>query len=388
MIELLARMFIRDRQNVTDPRVRRAYGLLCGLTGVVLNILLFAGKYAAGRLSGSIAITADAFNNLSDAGSSIVTLLGFRLAAVKPDTEHPFGHGRIEYLSGVLVSIVIVVVGFELGRDSVSKILAPQPIESGLLPILILAASICVKAYMFAYNRRVGRRINSPGMAATAMDSISDCAATGVVLLCTLVSRIWNVTLDGWGGAAVSLFIMYSGFKAARETLSPLLGNPPSPEFVKAIQDIVMSHPEVVNMHDLVVHDYGPGRVMISLHAEVPGDGDIYALHDTIDTIEYELSHKLGCAAVIHMDPVCTDDSKVDGMRAKLVASAKELDPRITIHDFRIVDGPTHTNVIFDAVVPMDLQWDDDEIKKKLEAVVHSLWSNSHPKIHIDKPYI
>lgn len=388
MIELLARMFIRDRQNVTDPRVRRAYGLLCGLTGVVLNILLFAGKYAAGRLSGSIAITADAFNNLSDAGSSIVTLLGFRLAAVKPDTEHPFGHGRIEYLSGVLVSIVIVVVGFELGRDSVSKILAPQPIESGLLPILILAASICVKAYMFAYNRRVGRRINSPGMAATAMDSISDCAATGVVLLCTLASRIWNVTLDGWGGAAVSLFIMYSGFKAARETLSPLLGNPPSPEFVKAIQDIVMSHPEVVNMHDLVVHDYGPGRVMISLHAEVPGDGDIYALHDTIDTIEYELSHKLGCAAVIHMDPVCTDDSKVDGMRAKLVASAKELDPRITIHDFRIVDGPTHTNVIFDAVVPMDLQWDDDEIKKKLEAVVHSLWSNSHPKIHIDKPYI
>jgi cation diffusion facilitator family transporter len=388
VIELLARMFIRDRQNVTDPRVRRAYGLLCGLTGVVLNILLFAGKYAAGRLSGSIAITADAFNNLSDAGSSIVTLLGFRLAAVKPDTEHPFGHGRIEYLSGVLVSIVIVVVGFELGRDSVSKILAPQPIESGLLPILILAASICVKAYMFAYNRRVGRRINSPGMAATAMDSISDCAATGVVLLCTLVSRIWNVTLDGWGGAAVSLFIMYSGFKAARETLSPLLGNPPSPEFVKAIQDIVMSHPEVVNMHDLVVHDYGPGRVMISLHAEVPGDGDIYALHDTIDTIEYELSHKLGCAAVIHMDPVCTDDSKVDGMRAKLVASAKDLDPRITIHDFRIVDGPTHTNVIFDAVVPMDLQWDDDEIKKKLEAVVHSLWSNSHPKIHIDKPYI
>lgn len=388
MIKLLSRIFIKDRDNVGDERVRRAYGILCSMVGIFLNICLFVGKYVAGVLSGSIAITADAFNNLSDAGSSIITLLGFRLAAVKPDLEHPFGHGRIEYLSGVAVSIVIVVVGFELGRDSIGKILEPSPLDSGWLPMVILCASILVKFYMFLYNRSVGRRLASPGMAATAMDSVSDCAATSVVLICMVIAHIWGVNLDGWGGAAVSVFIIYSGFKAAKETLSPLLGNPPAPEFVKAIEDIVMAHGEVVNMHDLVVHDYGPGRVMISLHAEVPGSGDIYAMHDTIDTIEYELREKLGCMAVIHMDPISTDDSKVNSMRRAVISAAREIDGRITIHDFRIVDGPTHTNIIFDAVVPNDLQREDDEIKAELERQVHSMWDNCHPKIHIDRPYL
>lgn len=388
LIKLLSRLFIKDRDNIGNARVRRAYGVLCSLVGIFLNLCLFVGKYAAGTLSGSIAITADAFNNLSDAGSSIITLLGFRLAAAKADYEHPFGHGRIEYLSGVAVSIIIVVVGFELGRDSIGKILAPVPVESGWLPMVILCASILVKFYMFTYNRSVGKKLASPGMAATAMDSISDCAATSVVLLCMIVSRIWNVNVDGWGGAAVSLFIIYSGFKAAKETLSPLLGNPPEPEFVKSIEDIVMSHSEVVNMHDLVVHDYGPGRVMISLHAEVPGSGDIYALHDAIDTIEYELREKLGCMAVIHMDPISTDDNKVNAMRCAVSAAAKEIDGRITVHDFRIVDGPTHTNIIFDAVVPNDLQYEDDEIKAELEKRVHALWDNCHPKINIDRPYL
>lgn len=388
MITLLARLFIRDRDKVADAGVRRAYGMLCSLTGIGLNILLFLGKYLAGRLSGSIAMTADAFNNLSDAGSSVITLLGFRMAAKKPDPGHPFGHGRIECLSGVAVSLIIIVVGVQLGLESIDKIISPEPVDAGLVPMLVLVASICVKGYMFAYNRGIGRKINSPGMSATALDSLSDCIATGVVLISMLLARFADVNIDGWGGAAVAIFIIFSGFKAAKETLSPLLGNPPDPQLVRDITDIVMSHPEVLNVHDLIVHDYGPGRLMISLHAEVPGDGDIYALHDAIDTAEYELQQKLGCSAVIHMDPVSPDGTKTAHMREELAEAAKAIDPRLTIHDFRIVDGPTHTNVIFDAVLPNDSSVTEDDAKAQLETIVHSLWQNSHPKVHIDRPFV
>lgn len=388
MITLLARLFIRDRDKVADAGVRRAYGMLCSLTGIGLNILLFLGKYLAGRLSGSIAMTADAFNNLSDAGSSVITLLGFRMAAKKPDPGHPFGHGRIEYLSGVAVSLIIIVVGVQLGLESIDKIISPEPVDAGLAPMLVLVASICVKGYMFAYNRGIGRKINSPGMSATAMDSLSDSIATSVVLISMLLARFADVNVDGWGGAAVAVFIIFSGFKAAKETLSPLLGNPPDPQLVRDITDIVMSHPEVLNVHDLIVHDYGPGRLMISLHAEVPGDGDIYALHDAIDTAEYELQQKLGCSAVIHMDPVSPDGTKTAHMREELAEAAKAIDPRLTIHDFRIVDGPTHTNVIFDAVLPNDSSVTEDDAKAQLETIVHSLWQNSHPKVHIDRPFV
>ena len=388
MITLLARLFIKDRDKVADAAVRRAYGMLCSLTGIGLNVLLFLGKYLAGRLSGSIAMTADAFNNLSDAGSSVITLLGFRMAAKKPDPGHPFGHGRIEYLSGVAVSIIIIVVGVQLGLESIDKIMNPQPVDAGLLPMLVLVASICVKGYMFAYNRDIGRKINSPGMAATAMDSLSDSIATSVVLISMLLSRFAGVNADGWGGIAVACFIIFSGFKAAKETLSPLLGNPPDPQLVHDITNIVLSHSEVMNVHDLIVHDYGPGRLMVSLHAEVPGNGDIYALHDTIDTIEYELSSKLGCDAVIHMDPVSPDGTKTAHMRDELAEAAKSIDPRLSIHDFRIVDGPTHTNVIFDAVLPNDSKLTEEEAVAQLAALVHSLWQNSHPKVHIDRPLV
>lgn len=388
MITLLARLFIKDRDKVADAAVRRAYGMLCSLTGIGLNVLLFLGKYLAGRLSGSIAMTADAFNNLSDAGSSAITLLGFRMAAKKPDPGHPFGHGRIEYLSGVAVSIIIIVVGVQLGLESIDKIMNPQPVDAGLLPMLVLVASICVKGYMFAYNRGIGRKINSPGMAATAMDSLSDSIATSVVLISMLLSRFAGVNADGWGGIAVACFIIFSGFKAAKETLSPLLGNPPDPQLVHDITNIVLSHSEVMNVHDLIVHDYGPGRLMVSLHAEVPGNGNIYALHGTIDTIEYELSSKLGCDAVIHMDPVSPDGTKTAHMRDELAEAAKSIDPRLSIHDFRIVDGPTHTNVIFDAVLPNDSKLTEEEAVAQLETLVHSLWQNSHPKVHIDRPFV
>ena len=388
MITLLAKLFIKDRDRVQDAAVRRAYGMLCSLTGIGLNVLLFLGKYLAGRLAGSIAMTADAFNNLSDAGSSVITLLGFRMAAKKPDPGHPFGHGRIEYLSGVAVSLIIIVVGVQLGLESIEKIRSPEPVDASLLPMIVLLASICVKGYMFAYNRGIGRKINSPGMSATAVDSLSDCIATGVVLISMLLARFADINADGWGGAAVAAFIIFSGFKAARETLSPLLGSPPDPQLVQDITDIVLAHPEVMNIHDLIVHDYGPGRLMVSLHAEVPGDGDIFELHDAIDTAEYELESKLGCDAVIHMDPVSPDGTKTAHMRGELAEAAKAIDPRLSIHDFRIVDGPTHTNVIFDAVLPNDSALTEDEARSALETLVHSLWKNSHPKVHIDRPFV
>ena len=388
MITLLSKIFIRDRDNVASPAVRRAYGALCSIVGICLNVLLFGLKYLAGTLAGSIAVTADAFNNLSDAGSSVITLLGFRLAAKKPDPGHPFGHGRIEYISGVAVSLIIIVVGVQLGLESIDKIRSPEPVDAGLLPMFILAASICVKGYMYLYNRAVGKKINSPGMRATASDSLSDSVATLVVLLGMLIARIWGVNIDGWAGAAVALFIIWNGFNAARDTLNPLLGRAPEPELVQRICDIVMAHPEVLNVHDLVVHDYGPGRLMVSLHAEVPGNGDIFELHDAIDTAEYELQKELGCTAVIHMDPISTDGSKVSTMRAALTEAVDALGLGITVHDFRIVDGPTHTNVIFDAVLPNDSPLSEDEAKARLEDIVRGLWENTHPKVHIDRPYV
>ena len=388
MVTLLSKLFIKNYDDVHSPAVRKAYGMLCSLVGIGLNIILFALKYIAGTIAGSIAVTADAFNNLSDAGSSVITLLGFRLASKKPDPGHPFGHGRIEYLSGVAVSVIIIVVGVQLGLESIDKIRTPEPVDASLLPMLILVASICVKGYMYLYNRGIGKKINSPGMSATAMDSLSDSIATLVVLISMLIARFTGVNIDGWSGAAVALFIIYSGFNAARDTLSPLLGTAPDPELVQKIIDIVMAHPEVLNVHDLIVHDYGPGRLMVSLHAEVPGNGDIFELHDAIDTAEYELQKELGCSAVIHMDPVSTDDTKVGKMRDELRESVDELGLGITIHDFRIVDGPTHTNVIFDAVLPNDSPMTEDEAKSALETLVTSLWKNTHPKVHIDRPFV
>ena len=321
MIGFLAKHLIRDYQNVGAPEVRRAYGVLCGAVGIVINLLLFALKLLAGTLAGSVAITADAFNNLSDAGASIVTLLGFRLAGQKPDPEHPFGHGRIEYISGLIVSLVILLMGFELLRDAVGAILHPEAVECSALTVSILLISICAKCYMYCYNHGVGKKLNAAAMQATAADSLSDCAATAAVLLATLAGYFLGWRIDGWCGLVVSLLILWAGFQAARDTLSPLLGQPPTEEFVQQIRDIVMANKTVCGIHDLVVHDYGPGRVMISLHAEVPAHGDILALHDEIDNVEKELHDKLGCEAVIHMDPIVTDDETVNAAHQKIARS-------------------------------------------------------------------
>lgn len=388
MITLLSRWFIRDRDHVTDPAVRRAYGQLCGLTGIGLNVLLFIGKFLAGTISGSIAITADAFNNLSDAGSSVITLLGFRLAGRKPDPEHPFGHGRIEYISGLIVSGLILLMGAELAKTSFDKILHPAAVDFSVIAMVILAVSILVKLYMSLYNRQIGKKINSAAMAATAADSISDAISTSAVLAAMLVAKFSGLMIDGYVGMIVAVLILISGVKAAKETIAPLLGQAPETEFVQQIERIVMSHPPICGIHDLVVHDYGPGRVMISLHAEVPAGGDILELHDVIDNAEIELRRELNCEAVIHMDPIVTDDGITSELRAKVSELVKTIDERITIHDFRIVPGNTHTNLIFDAVVPFDIGISAQEVSERISRLVSEMDSNYFAVVLVEHSYV
>ena len=385
MISLLARLFIK--QSGDEQAVRKAYGILCGAVGIGFNVLLFIGKFFAGTLAGSIAITADAFNNLSDAGSSFVTLLGFQMAGQKPDSEHPFGHGRIEYLSGLAVSMLILLMGVELAKSSLQKILHPEPVDSSPVVIAILCVSIAVKLYMFSYNRRLGRKLNSSAMEATSMDSLSDSAATLAVLIATLVGHFTGLMIDGWCGILVAAFILWSGFNAAKDTLDPLLGTPPTREFVTQIRDIVMAHKSILGIHDLIVHDYGPGRVMISVHAEVSASENVLELHDEIDNVEKELREKLGCEAVIHMDPIVTDDGITEETRQRVAALVRCIDDEITIHDFRMVAGPTHTNVIFDAVVPFHFRLTDAEVREKIETAVRTLDGNYYAVVNVERPY-
>lgn len=375
MISLLARLWIRNSQDVKNPQVRQAYGVLCGGVGIFLNICLFAGKFIAGMISGSIAVTADAFNNLSDAGSSIITLVGFKMAGQKPDSDHPFGHGRIEYLSGFLVAVVILIMAFELLKSSVDKILHPEPVEGSLMVMIILLVSILVKIYMCMYNKSVARKINSAAMDATAMDSLSDSVSTTVVLMTTVISYFCQIQIDGYCGVVVALFVAMTGFQAAKETIDPLLGQPPEPEFVKHVQEIVLSYTGmgVLGIHDLVVHNYGPGRVMLSVHVEVPAKGDILELHDVIDNIEHRLARELNCSAVIHMDPISVDDELTNELKAAVAQIIRQKSEKIHFHDFRIVQGPTHTNVIFDIEVPYEIKEDDAEIVKDLQKEIRKL---------------
>ena len=388
MISLLSRLLIKNHKDYENPQVRQSYGMLCGLVGICLNILLFAGKYFAGTLSGSIAIVADSFNNLSDAGSSLVTLLGFRLAGKKPDPVHPYGHGRIEYISGFVVSFLILLMGFELAKSSMAKILHPEPMQAGWLPALILIASICVKVYMFLYNRAVGKKINSSAMTATATDSLSDSIATTVVLISMVIAHFFHINIDGYAGLLVALFILYAGYSAAKDTLAPLLGQAPDPDFVQHVTEIVMSHPEVIGIHDLVVHDYGPGRKMVTLHTEVDGKGDFFTLHDAIDNIERELTAECGCHATIHMDPIESDNEAVLAMRDKVSELVQRIDPAITIHDFRVVPGKTHTNVIFDAVVPASLPMSEEAVAERIRLLVADAYPNHYAVVDIDQSYI
>ena len=387
MINLLAKIFIKDRENTADQKVRAAYGYLCGAVGIALNILLFAGKLTAGTISGSVAVTADAFNNLSDAGSSVISLIGFRLASQKPDPHHPFGHGRFEYIASLIISIIIILMGFELGKSSFEKILSPEEVEYSALTFAVLGASVAVKLYMFLYNSSVGKKIDSSTMRATAMDSVSDAVSTGAVLLSAVIAMLTKVALDGWMGLVVAVFIMITGFKTAKETVDSLLGAPPCPELVRQIESMVLAHDDIIGVHDMIVHNYGPGRTFVSLHAEVPADGDIVAIHDTIDNAEHEIAKKLGCLVTIHMDPIDVRDEHTAQLRQKVGEIIKEVNPEVTFHDFRVVSGPTHTNLIFDIVSPMDCKLSDKELADHIAEKIHEYDESYFAVIDVDKDF-
>ncbi len=388
MITLLSKIFIKEYKNFKSSTVRQLYGVLCGAFGIFLNVLLFLGKFLAGTLSNSIAITADAFNNLSDAGSSFITLIGFKLAGQKPDSEHPFGHGRMEYLSGLFVSVSILLMAVELIKSSIAKIENPIMPEFNPLVAGILISSILVKIYMAFYNYAIGRKIDSAAMKATALDSASDTISTFVVLLSAIISKLFHLQIDGYCGVLVGLFILYSGIKALKDTINPLLGQPPEKAFVDEIEQIVMSYDLVMGIHDLIVHDYGPGRVMISLHAEVSAKEDILVIHDTIDQIENMLKEKLHCEAVIHMDPLITDNNEINQLKEQVDKIILGIDTSLQFHDFRVVKGPTHTNIIFDVLVPYKFKLSDDLLIKTIQGKVQEINDSYFTVIQIDHIYI
>ena len=386
MIRLLEKIFINKRP---EKEKRQAYGILCGVVGILLNVCLFAGKFTAGVISNSIAVTADAFNNLSDAGSSFVTLVGFKLAGAKPDPEHPFGHGRMEYVSGLVVAGAILIMAFELVRDSVDKIIHPQETVFSTTALAILAISILVKLYMAYYNKNIGKKINSAAMRATSLDSLSDACATTVVLVSALIAEVFHVRIDGWCGALVGLFIFYTGISAAKETLDPLLGQPPEKEFVEEVERLVMQGEMVRGIHDLVVHDYGPGRLMISLHAEVPADKSILELHDMIDNLEKQIGEKMNCEAVIHMDPVVVGNPLIEKLKKTEKEILAEIDGKLSLHDFRVVMGPTHTNLIFDVVTPFKYKLSDEELVERLKGRTREVLGEEYfLVVKVDKAYI
>ncbi len=366
MIGWLAGIWIPEDKNYELPETRKRYGVLCGIAGIVLNLFLFAGKLLAGFFSHSIAIMADALNNLSDAGSSLIMLLGFRIAGQRPDRDHPFGHGRMEYLSGLFVAIAIMLMAVELIQGSVEKIFHPEETNFSWLVIIILVSSILVKLYMYSYNRAYGKRIGSAAMLATATDSVSDAVATGVVLISALVSKFAGLRIDSWCGLLVGLFILSAGIRAAKDTIDPLLGQPADEEFVRRVEEIVLAREEIRGMHDLVVHNYGPGRIMLSLHAEVPADGSLVQLHEVIDEVENYLSEQLRCEAVIHMDPVFEGDEEVCRMGERMRELLTQIDKELSLHDFRIVKQGEKTKLLFDVVAPYQFPWTDEELTGRL----------------------
>ncbi|MGN0556602.1 MAG: cation diffusion facilitator family transporter [Acutalibacteraceae bacterium] len=387
MFDILLRAFVRDYQNTSSAAVRKSYGTFSGVVGIILNLLLFLLKLAGGVISGAVSVIADAFNNLSDAGSSIITLIGFKLAGKKQDREHPFGHGRVEYIAGLIVSFIIILVGLELLKSSAEKIFHPEEIVFSPITLIILIASIAVKLWMGLFNRSLGRRIGSAALKAVAADSISDVCATAAVLAGLCIAHFTGLALDGYIGIIVALFIIFSGYNAAKETLSPLLGAAPDPELVNNIKHTVCAHDEIIGIHDLIIHDYGPGRFMISLHAEVPDDIGITAAHDVIDLIEMELQSKFNCGCTIHMDPVASDDEFANQLRGQLKDVIKSVDERLTFHDFRYVTGPTHTNLIFDVAAPFDLKLTDSEICEEIKLRLHDINESFFAVIRVDRDY-
>ncbi len=388
MTEWLIRHFVKDAEQTDTPAVRTRYGQFAGIVGICCNILLCLSKGAIGLISGSVSIVADAVNNLSDAASNIVSLLGFKLASRPADPEHPYGHGRYEYLAGLVVAALVLAIGINLVISSVQKILNPEPTEFSAALVVVLLLSIVVKLWMMTFNRTVGQRIESDTLEATAIDSRNDVITTAAVLVCACISQAAGIDLDGWAGTAVGLFICWSGVGLLGDTISPLLGQAPSPELVEHIHQKIMSYPGVLGTHDLMVHDYGPGRQFASAHVEMAAEADPLESHDLIDNIEQDFKTNDGLIVTLHYDPIVTDDPEVRDMRHWIAHAVQQIDPRITVHDLRCVPGPTHTNVIFDCVRPADLSLSPEELRQRVAKLVQDHFPRSIAKITIDESYV
>lgn len=375
MIEFLIRRFVPDWQQVQRTDVRERYGTLAAAVGILSNIFLCIIKGLIGLFSGSIAVTADAVNNLSDAGSSVITLLAFKIAGKPADEEHPYGHARMEYISGMAVSFIIILLGLELMGSSFEKILHPEEVGVSALTYLVLIVSIAVKLWQGMFNRNLGKRISSEALQATAADSLNDVFSTGAVLLSTLVYQFTAIPIDGWVGMLVAIFITVSGVKLIMETGSPLLGQAPDPQMVRELEEKITAYDGVIGIHDLQVHNYGPGRVFATVHAEVPANRDILVSHDIIDNIEREVGHEMNLNLVIHMDPVVTNDERLNQLHAQVQQIVVGIDSNLSMHDFRAVFGPTHTNLVFDVVVPPGFSLSDSELSRRIEQQVQTLGS-------------
>ena len=385
MTWLLCRLFVRDRERVCDAGVRRAYGTLCSVVGVVLNVLLFFGKFVVGTISGSLSIRADAMNNLTDAASQVVSLISFRVAAKPADRDHPYGHARIEYVASMIVAMVIVLIGYQLFRDSIDKLINPVTTEFRWVTVAVLAGSIAVKLWLGLFNRSIGKKLDSEVLRATMTDSLSDAAATSALLAATMIQYFFHVELDGYMGIAVSMLITVAGVRVIWDTKNSILGEAPSPETVESIRGIVMSYPEALGLHDMLVHNYGPGCAVASLHVEVDGSANVFETHDAIDRMEKQLFDEAGIRATIHMDPIVTDDPVVEELRCRVSALICELDGRLTMHDFRMVRGTTHTNLIFDVVAPFEYREKDAQLKQRIDELVKQLDSSYCTVVTVDR---
>ncbi|QAT50138.1 cation transporter [Caproiciproducens sp. NJN-50] len=388
MTRLLIRLFVRDYQNTENTKVRESYGKFSGIVGIVTNLLLFSGKITAGVLFHSISVTADAVNNLSDSASSIVTLVGFKMAAKPADSGHPYGHARIEYISGLMVSLVVFVTGFQFAQTSFQKILHPEQTKFSLFVIAVLVVSVLLKAWQGAFYRQIGKAISSATVSAAAADSMNDVLSTSAVLAGTVITKLTGFNLDGYVGLAVAVMIMFTGFQLVRETSNPLLGEAPDRKLVDDIYHTIDSYDGILGIHDLNVHSYGPGRCFATVHCEVPAERDVLLSHDIIDNIERDFMEKKGIHLVIHMDPVAMDDPRTNELKGQVRQLLEELSPEIGMHDFRVVWGPTHANLVFDVCVSFEFPMKDEELVEAISQKVRDLPGNCYPVITVDHDYV
>ena len=388
MTNLLIRIFIGKNANPNDTKTRGKYANLAGITGIIVNLLLFIGKLTLGIIAGSVAIIADAFNNISDAGSSVVTLIGFRLANKPVDKEHPWGHGRLEYISGFIVDMLIIVVGFELLTSSIEKIITPTLPTVGNATLCILGVAIIVKVWLFLFYRKIGKTIRSSSIKAASFDSLTDCVATSLVLVSAIVAKIWGIPIDGPTGILVAAFILFTGIRAAKETIDLLLGAPPDPAFIDEIYAFVKDYPRIVGIHDVMVHDYGPGRQIVSFHAEVPSDEDINIAHEEVDKLERDMHAKFGAVVTVHLDPIVLNDPLVNELRALAANAAVEVNPSFSIHDFRMTMGENSVNLIFDLLLPSDCAMSAEEAEASVANKIREQKPNAFCVIRVERSFV